>query len=212
MRVMSIVAVFSAATLIAGCDPQRPPSVAGPDVPSMDLGAAESWVLTTYYWDNGWVRQHAMNAAYLPADLRIGLNAHNWGGQFPAFWAEFDNVYAWGDIDLPQGLIDDFGGASISSIWEGGGGTCVGGSGASACLDVAKGVLRAEVYQGSDNGQNHLVGLNTGPVVHGEFDVQIDFTLDPAFHLAPRGQTNVMLCLWDEFWTSAICIEIDSGF
>jgi hypothetical protein len=211
MRLISVVTVFSAFTLIAGCDRPNPASVAAPDGPTMALGATRKWVVTTYYWDNGWVRHHAMNAAYLSADLRIGFNAHNWRHAFPSFWAEFDNVYAWGDSDLPQGLVDDFDGETLREVWEGGGGDCVNwGRGAEACL--ANGVLRAVVEEGSDNGLNHIVGLNTAPVIHGEFDVQLDFSLDPAFHSADPGTTNVALCLWDEHWTNAICIEIDSGF
>lgn len=210
MRPMSIVAVFFAVTLIVACDRPDPPSLAGPDAPSMAFGATRRWVVTTYYWDDGWVRHHAMNAGYLTADLRIGLNAHNWQNEFPSFWAEFDNVYAWGDIDLPEGLIDDFAGETIRDVWQEGGDQCTWGRGAEAC--VGDGVLRAVVEEGSDDGQNHIVGLNTGPVVHGEFDVQLDFSLDPAFHAAPFGKTNVVLCLWDEDWTNAVCIEIDSGF
>ena len=213
MRVIPLVAVFSAALVIVGCDHQRPQSVTGPDVPSMDRGAAASWVLTTYYWDNGWVRQHAMDAAYLPADLRISLNASNWQNAFPAFSADFDDVYAWGSSDLPQGLIDDFGGEAISSVWEGGGGTCIEGQGASACLDKEDGVLRADVDQGSlDNGLGHFVSVHTaGPVIHGEFDVQFDFSLPEGFHQAPLSKT-VELCLADEFWANAICMQINSGF
>jgi hypothetical protein len=179
----------------------------------MDRVAAESWVLTTYYWDNGWVRHHAMDGAYLPADLRISLDASNWKDDFPAFSAGFDNVFATGDSDLPQGLVDDFGGATISNVWEGGGEDCLDGQGAEACLDVANGVLRAHVDEGSmDNGMGHFVSVHTTrPVIHGEFDVQVDFSLDAGFHEAPLSRT-VDLCLADGFWANAVCIATHSGF
>lgn len=217
MRTTPILAVLLGSILIAGCDQDGTLSVVEPARPSMDVATGESWVLTTYYWDNGWVRQTALDASFLPADLRIGFNAHNWADQYPGFGVRFDNVSAYGDVDLPQGTIDDFSGASISSIWDGGGGNCVGGpftQGAQACLDVATGVLVADVFPGSTpNGLYHIVSLSTKDLVlHGEFDVQIDFAVEPAFHAAPAGQTNVMLCVWDQFFINAMCIEIDSGW
>jgi len=173
-------------------------------------GGDESWTLTTYYWDNGWVRISAMDGWFLPADLRIGINAHNWGPEFPGFWAEFDNIKAYGDIDLPQGVIEDFDSGLIGPIWNEGGGPCAWWR-AQACVNA--GALVADIPPGSDNGLSRMVGLNTTDlVVHGEFDVQVDFNLDPTFHTAPSGKTNIMLCVWDEFYVNAICAELDSGF
>jgi len=211
MRVTPILAALSAVTLMVGCDQNSPMSTVDPPAPSMSISGGKSWTLTTYFWDNGWVRQTALNAAYLPADLRIGFNAHNWD-PYPAFWAEFDNIRAFGDIDLPQGVIEDFDNGLIGTIWDQGGDDCVWGLDAQACVDAGRGVLVAEVQPGSASGEWNIVGLNTDPVVHGEFDVQLDFTLDPAFHTLDEGTANVMLCLWDEFYVSSICIEIDSGF
>jgi hypothetical protein len=68
------------------------------------------------------------------------------------------------------------------------------------------------VEEGSDNDLYHYAGLNTGVVIHGEFDVQIDFSVDEEFHQAPNGKTNAILCVWDESWSESACIEIDSGF
>ncbi len=213
MRVTPILAVLLTTTLILGCDQDRPTSVLESVVPRLDANGGESWTITTYYWENNdWVRQSALNGSFLPADLRIGINAHNWGSEFPGFWAEFDNVRAFGDIDLPQGVIDDFDNGLIGLIWDEGGVQCAWWR-ASACVDPARGVLVADIPQGSDDGLFRMVGLNgTDLVVHGEFDVQVDFNLDPAFHSAPTGKTNIMLCLWDEFWVNAICNELDSGF
>jgi hypothetical protein len=182
------------------------PILAALSVSALILGAAtgESWTLTTYYWDNGWVRLGAIDGGFLPTDLRIGINAHNWGPDYPGFWAEFDNIRAYGDIDFPPGVIEDFDDGFIEPIWY------VGNPGW-WYFDPVKGVARAEVQPGSDNGIYHIAAMDTwGTVVHGEFDVQVDFTVDPAFHSV--SQANVMLCLWDEPYMNGICATQGSGF
>jgi hypothetical protein len=178
-------------------------------LPNTGQGGGEAWTLTSYYWDGGWVRQTALDGSYLPDDLRIGFNAHNWD-PYPGFWAEFDNILAFGDLDLPEGVIEDFDSGLIGDIWDQGGGACAWGNGAAACVDQERGVLHADVPPSMDSW--HIVGLNTAPVVHGEFDVQMDFAVDPEFHSHPWGTANVMLCLWDESYRNSICTEIDSGF
>jgi hypothetical protein len=166
-------------------------------------GAAGASTLTMYYWDNGWVRLGAIDGGFLPADLRIGINAHNWGPDWPGFWAEFDNITAYGDIDLPQGVIEDFDGA-IGPIWD------VQSDPGWWYFDPVDGVARADVPPGSDNGIYHIASMGTWQtVVHGEFDVQVDFTLDPAFH--SLSSANVMLCLWDEPYMNGICAAHSSG-
>jgi hypothetical protein len=175
-------------------------------LPNPGQGGGEAWTLTSYYWDDGWVRQTALDGAYLPADLRIGFNAHNWN-PYPGFWVDVDNFRAFGDMDLQQGVIDDFNDGLIGDIWDWGGNLCAWGNGASAC--VMDGVLHADVPPSVDYW--HIVGLNTAPVVHGEFDVQMDFVVDEDFHSLQEGTGNVMLCLWDESYRNSICTEIDSG-
>jgi hypothetical protein len=211
MSTARIVAALSALALIMACNPEDPTSVPTSVAPKAGEGANQTWVITTYYWQNdGWVEHASWNDWLLGPDLRIEFNAHNWQDQYPAFWASFDNVYAIGDTDWPEALVDDFDDGVISTIWDGGGEDCVVGQGAEAC--EADGVLTADVFEGSDNGQNHFVGLSTTEhSVHGEFDVRIEFALDPEFHSAPRGQTNVMLCMRDESGY-ATCNEIDSGY
>jgi len=197
MRPLWIAAVLLAATVTAGCDPPQPSPPTGLDAPNMDLIAPQVSTLTMYYWDDGWVRLGAIDGGFLPADLRIGINAHNWGPDYAGFWAEFDNITAYGAIDLPQGVIEAFDGGSIKPIWY------VGNPGWWT-FDPANGVARADVPPGSDNGIYHIAAMDTWQtVVHGEFDVQVDFTLDPAFHSLP--EASVMLCLWDEPYMNGVC-------
>ncbi len=208
MRVNLVSALVFLVAVTTGCDRDNPMSAIDDPTPSMSLDE-ESWTLTTYFWDEGWVRQTAIDGAYLPMDLRIGFNAHNWD-PYPAFSAEVDNFRAFGDIDLPEGVIEDFSTGLIGSIWDQGGGNCASGLGATACVDEGRGVLVADVPEATAFW--NIVSLNTELVVHGEFDVQVDFVLDSEFHTPPRGRKNLMLCVWDEFFHSSICTEIDSGF
>jgi hypothetical protein len=215
MRATPMLALLLGSILVVGCDKDRKMSVVEPAIPSMDVVAGESWVLTTYYWDNGWVRQTAVDASFLPADLRLGFNAHNWSDQYPGFGVTFDNVVAYGNIDLPQGTIDSFDGASIGTMWDGGGGNCVAApftQGAQACLN--SGALVATVDPGTTaNGLYHIVSLGTKDLVlHGEFDVRIDFAVGSDFHSAPLGQRNVMLCVWDQFFINGTCMTVNSGW
>jgi hypothetical protein len=215
MRIKHCCALLPALVLIASCDDGTVVSLVEPPDPAMStVGAGESWTLTTYYWDNGWVRLAAIDGGFLPADLRIGINAHNWADDYPAFLAGFDNIAAYGDIDLPQGVIEDFESGIIGPIWNEGGGPCAWWSpSASACVDPGLGMLVADIPQGPYNGLFRIVGLNTQDLVlHGEFDVQVDFRVVPWFHSLPAGKANIMLCAWDEFYVNAICGELDSGF
>jgi hypothetical protein len=215
MRVTRWGALLAALVLIAGCDRERTVSVLEPPLaPVMSLGTGESWTLTAYYWDDGWVRLAAIDGGFLAADLRIGINAHNWAPDYPAFMAWFDNISAFGDIDLPQGVIEDFDSGIIGPIWNEGGGPCAWWSpAASLCVNPGLGMLVADIPQGPYNGLFRIVGLNTRDLVlHGEFDVQVDFAVVPWFHSLPAGKANIMLCAWDESWVSAICGELDSGF
>lgn len=202
------------ATLMVGCDRNQPLSPVAVSSPSMAVDENESWTLTTYYWHDGeWVVQTALDGAFLPADLRLGFNAHNWGPEYPEVYAGFDNVRAYGDIDLNPGLIDDFDNGEIDPVWEGSGGPCVWWWSASACENVVDGLLVVHVPWGPRMDDVYQIGgLNAGMVVHGEFDVQIDFIVPPSFHSLPGGQAVIMLCLWDEAYANGICNALYSGF
>lgn len=203
MRVTQFCALCSFFVLVAGCEQPAETPVSEQPVPAANAGPGEPWTLTMYYWDNGWVRLGAIDGGFLPADLRIGINAHNWGPDYPGFWAEFDNITAYGDIDLPQGVIEDFDGGSMEPIWSSGSPYWY--------LDPARGVFVADIPQGSNGGIYRIAGIDTSePVIHGEFDVQVDFALDPAFHTLP--EATVMLCFWDEPYLTGVCAAHKTGF
>jgi hypothetical protein len=212
MRVNGMFTLLLAAAMTTACDRTGPVAVVESPDPSQSLvEGGGQWTLTTYYWaDDGWVRLTAIEGTYLPMNLRIAFNAHNWGPEYPAFWAEVDNFHAYGEIDFGEGLFEDFEDGAISTIWEEGGGSCVYGWGAQACVAADRGVLVADVPPSTE--WWNIVGLSTGMVVHGEFDVQMDFSLDPGMHDLPDGRATVMLCMWDESYHSSICAAVNSGF
>ena len=185
-----VVAPFLLALIVAcgGDDSTSPSSCVAPDQE-----------ITTYYWENGdWVKHASWDASFLRSDVRIWIDVANWTVGYSAFWVELDNVYAYGDLNLPEGLIDDFNDGVISPIWGGSGESCQEGRGAYAC--EAGGVLTVVIQEGPDEetGQFRLAGLTSQDfVAHGEFDVQVDFALNPEFHEAV--ETRVMLTMIDEY-------------
>lgn len=155
--------------------------------------AGDSSVITTYYWNNGWVEHASWDASFLGPDLRVSFDAWNWQPEFSGFEVAYDNIYMFGEIDLPQGLVDDFNDGVISQIWQGGGGTCHQGAGAAAC--EANGVISIDIEPGQAwPGQNRVASISTeNLVVHGEFDVRIDFSLNPEFHSTPNSNLKLIL-------------------
>jgi len=153
--------------------------------------------ITTYYWEDGeWVRHAAWDASFLRSDVKIWLNVGNWIVGYSAFWVRFDNVYAYGDLYLNEGRVDDFNDGAIGPIWVGSGGSCVTGRGADAC--EAGGVLTIVIEEGPDelSGEFRTAELASEDfVAHGEFDVQVDFTLNPEFH--ETTETRAMLAVID---------------
>ena len=163
-----------------------------------DKTSGKIWMITTYYWEDGdWVKHASWDASFLGQDLRISLNAWNWEPEYSGFWARFDNFYVYGDTELSEGLLDDFNDGVISPIWGGDGGSCLYDWGAEAC--EADGVVSAIIPEGElPPWMARSAGLQTPDfVVHGEFDVYVDFTLNPEFHVTPN--TNVKLTMVDEF-------------
>jgi hypothetical protein len=189
MRTAPIVAALSALALFVACGGEEstsPPTCVAPDQE-----------ITTYYWEDGeWVRHAAWDASFLRSDVKIWLDVANWIVGYSAFWAKIDNIYAYGDLYLNEGRVDDFNDGVIAPIWEGSGANCVMGRGAEAC--EAAGVLTVVIEEGPDevSGEFRLAGLTSeGFVAHGEFDVQVDFTLNPEFH--ETTETRVMLTMID---------------
>ncbi len=189
MRSVPIVVAFFVLALIEGCgedESTSPPTCLAPDQE-----------ITTYYWEDGeWVRHAVWNASFLRPDVKIWLDVANWIEGYSAFWAKFDNIYAYGDLNLNEGLIDDFNDGVISPIWGGSGGSCLMGRGAEAC--EADGVLTVIIEEGPDevSGEFRIAGLTSEDfVAYGEFDVQVDFTLNPEFH--ETTETRVMLTMID---------------
>jgi hypothetical protein len=167
-------------------------------------------VITTYYWDGDWVKLASWNAAYLDSDLSFSIMAWNWEPEYSAFQIRFDNVYAYGDHDLPQGLVDDFEDGVIGPIWDWGGDSCIGSVGETAC--EAGGVLTFDIAAGAGPSGKHGAEIVTSsPVLHGEFDVQVDFSIDQSYHDTPN--TNAQLAVWDEYGGggAAAAVEIRSG-
>jgi hypothetical protein len=183
-------------------------------LPATAFSEGDAWTLAAYYWDDGWVRIAAVDGDFLPADLQLGINAHNFAPDYPGFMAGFDNVTAYGDIDLPQGVIEDFGNGQFASIWNEGPGTCSWWNrGAYACVWPSYGMLVADIPAGPWNGLFRMVGLGLRDLpLHGEFDVQVDFAVEPSFHSLPAGKANVMLCVGDGSYVNMFCAEIDAGF
>ncbi|MHC4508474.1 MAG: hypothetical protein ACYTAO_05875 [Planctomycetota bacterium] len=143
---------------------------------------AGEWLISTYYWDDGWVKYAAWDGSYLGTDVKISFDAWNWQPNYPANNVDFDNVYAFGDLDVPEGLVDDFNDGSIAPIWTEYGDQWVGDTE----VYEADGVLNVDIPFGTNSqGTNHVGGLHTDYLIHGEFDVQIDFALSPDFHSLP---------------------------
>jgi len=132
MRSVPIVVAFFLLALIVGCAEDESTSPRTCVAPDQEI--------TTYYWEDGeWVRHAVWDASFLRSDVKIWLNVGNWIEGYSAFWAKFDNIYAYGDLYANEGLVDDFNDGAIGPIWEGSGGSCVIGQGADAC--EAGGVL-----------------------------------------------------------------------
>lgn len=81
--------------------------------------AGVSWIITTYYWDNGWVEHASWDASFLGPDLRVSFDAWNWEPEYSGFQGTYGNAYMFGEVDLPQGLVDDFDDGVIGQVWEG---------------------------------------------------------------------------------------------
>jgi hypothetical protein len=191
------MAALSAVALIIGCNQEDPTSVSESVGPNAGRTGNEAWIITTYYWENGdWVEHAWWDASFLKPDVRISFFASNWSDWYPGFAASFDNVHAYGNIDLDEGLIDDFEDGDIGDVW-GGGDTCVGwGQGAQAC--EVGGEITVVIDQGTYNGEARVAGLASWDFVHyGEFDVQVDFTLSPGFHALPE-EAFVTLAVLDD--------------
>jgi hypothetical protein len=198
-RVIPLVAI--ALLFATGCGREYPVSV--PESIDLNLSANpdDEWVITAYYWDDGWVRLASWDASYLPDDLKIQLIAYNDWDTYPEYQADFDNVYAFGDLDLAQGLIDDFNDGVIAPIWH------TASEGGAVYEDG--GVMNIDIPSGSQPSGHHRVALvETGSVVHREFDVQVDFTLIPGFHSLPPGATAALFLLKENFALAEVSVGI----
>ncbi|MGD8277509.1 MAG: hypothetical protein PVH00_05760 [Gemmatimonadota bacterium] len=216
MRLGLCTATLVLLALTPGCDRERALSPSEPLLPEMSVGGGASWTLTAWYWDGDWVPIAAVDGDFLPADLQMGFNAHNWGPDYPAFMAGFDNVTVYGDVDLPQGVIEDFDNGQFGSIWIEGPGACSWWNrGATACVWPSYGMLVADIPAGPNpvDGLFRMVGLGIRDLpLHGEFDVQIGFAVEQGFHSLPEGKANVMLCVGDASSVNMFCSEMDAGF
>lgn len=85
-------------------------------------------------------------------------------------------------------MVEDFNDGIISNIWNI---TCTDKS----KLYEANGVLNVEIGTGvTKDGYNQVAGLSSKDyILHGDFDVQIDFQLNNEYHSTPEANTKLML-------------------
>lgn len=149
--------------------------------------------ITTYYWEDGWVEHATWTTTTIDKDLRISIDGWNWEPEYSPLSVKYDNVFLYGDIDpitTTWGLVDDFDDGIIDPIWE------VQARGAS--IYEADGVLNIDIFAGSAGpGLCHVGNIRTKDlVIHGDFDVQVDFSVNPEYHITPN--TNAKLFLTDQ--------------
>lgn len=157
--------------------------------------------ITTYYWDGGWIEHASWTTSTLGEDLTIDIDAWNWPPEFSPLNVKLDNVIT------NEGLVDDFDDGIIdSSIWE-----------HYIPIDPTSvtetgGVLEIDIPEGpssSDPDQCQVGGVITKDfIVNGNFDVQVDFSVNPEYHITPN--TNAKLFLTDQSGNS-VEISIRSG-
>jgi hypothetical protein len=158
-------------------------------------------LITTYYWDGAWV-EHASWTTTLGEDLNIQILAWNWQPGFPSLHVQFDNVIT-GD-----GLLDDFDDGIINdSIWKTSAHISEG-----VTLEETGGVLDVDIPAGPPSQGNGVCGGATTReyLLHGAFDVQVDFSLNAEFHQAPP-YANARLLITDQSEHS-VDISLRSGY
>ena len=194
LRIVAATVLLVSINMVSGCadrTPTEPSRSRNLFTPNLSVSVNESWVITAYYWDDGWVPFASWDGGYLPTDLLIDIDAWNWSPDYPAFEVDYDNVYAFGDLDLPPGLVDDFNDGIINPIWA-----VIGDP--NTRVYEATGVLNIDIPSGPSWPGQHTGGLRTDYVVHGDFDVRVDFALSPGFHSSPGGGANAKLIITEE--------------
>ncbi|UCD52397.1 MAG: hypothetical protein JSW27_07120 [Phycisphaerales bacterium] len=153
--------------------------------------------ITTYYWDGGWV-EHASWTTTLPEDLYIQILAWSWQPEFSPLHVQFDNVIT------SEGLLDDFDDGTINtSIWHT-------HASEGATLEETGGVLDVDVPAGpTSDGKGRCGGVTSRDRLHGNWDVQVDFSLNAEYHATPN--TNTRLFITDQS-DHGIDIWIHSGY
>lgn len=145
--------------------------------------ATES-LITTYYWDGGWV-EHASWTTTLSEDQHIQILAWSWQPEFSPLHVQFDNVIT------SDGLLDDFDDGTINtSIW-------ITAESEGAALEETGGVLDIDVPTGpTSTGEGRCGGVTSKDTLHGNWDVQVDFSLNAEYHVTPN--TSASLCIKDQ--------------
>ena len=168
-------------------------------------GRATDSLITTYYWDGDWV-EHASWTTTLGEDLNIQILAWNYEPEFPSLHVQFDNVIT------SDGLLDDFDDEIINdSIWETHAHISEG-----VTLEETGGVLDVNIPAGPPSIGNGVCGGATTReyLLHGAFDVQVDFSLNAEFHQAPpyanarlfitdQSEHSVSIWLWSGYYVSS---------
>ena len=165
------------------------------------FGMATESQITTYYWDDGWV-EHASWPTDLGDNLDIRIDAWNWPDEYPpqgeeptdypGFWAELDNVI------VDSVTFDDFEDGQIDpDIWD----VAASGEGVSV-EETLSGVLKVTIDEGPyvlNSEEYARVGgiVTDNYVLNGNFDVQVDFTVSPAYHANHYATANLKLILTD---------------
>lgn len=140
----------------------------------------------SYYWDNGWVELARWESHTVLRELTIDIDAWNSPPEHPAHPAlnvRFDNLSAIGNI-LPNGsLIDDFNDGIIAPIW-------FSHCGNKTHIIESKGVLQIDIPSGSSQ-EGGIVTKDY--LIQGDFDVQVDFKLNPEYHKTPGTRLKLFL-------------------
>lgn len=115
--------------------------------------------------------------------MKICFDAWNWPPVLSGFGADVDNFSASGDLDFVDGLQDDFNDGVIAPYWQ-----ASHFPGAPSPEEV-NGALHMSIPDGVRN----VAGLCSGKIVHGLFDVQLDYKVSSNFHSLPPGTANLKL-------------------
>ena len=145
----------------------------------------------TYYWDEGWIEHAKWKTTIMGSELTIRIEAWNDQPQFSTFNVKFDNIVAYWNIDSVSrdgGVLEDFNDGKINGIWNK-------IESQNAVVNESNGVLNVDIPEGKPtNGACEVGGVITKDyIINGDFDIQVDFILNPEYHSTPNCNTKLFL-------------------